>query len=90
MDRHAAARDRGDRCPSYRPAGWCAGRPHNGSSAEAAGAWRARLSHWTIPDRLRAESRNCVHRKTCDNKDPTQNIVRVTPEGSGGSNYPNM
>ena len=32
----------------------------------------------------------CVHCKTCDIKDPTQNIVWVTPEGGGGPNYPNM
>ena len=33
---------------------------------------------------------NCVHCKTCDIKDPSQNINWVTPEGSGGPNYPNM
>ena len=33
---------------------------------------------------------NCVHCKTCDIKDPTQNIVWVCPEGTGGPNYPNM
>jgi len=33
---------------------------------------------------------NCVHCKTCDIKDPTQNIVWVTPEGGGGPNYSNM
>jgi electron-transferring-flavoprotein dehydrogenase len=33
---------------------------------------------------------NCVHCKTCDIKDPSQNIVWVTPEGFGGPNYPNM
>ncbi len=33
---------------------------------------------------------NCVHCKTCDIKDPTQNIVWTTPEGGGGPNYPNM
>ena len=33
---------------------------------------------------------NCVHCKTCDIKDPTQNITWVTPEGFGGPNYPNM
>jgi electron-transferring-flavoprotein dehydrogenase len=33
---------------------------------------------------------NCVHCKTCDIKDPTQNIVWITPEGGGGPNYPNM
>jgi electron-transferring-flavoprotein dehydrogenase len=35
-------------------------------------------------------AQNCVHCKTCDIKDPTQNIVWVTPEGTGGPNYPNM
>lgn len=35
-------------------------------------------------------AQNCVHCKTCDIKDPTQNIVWVTPEGAGGPNYPNM
>ncbi len=35
-------------------------------------------------------SQNCVHCKTCDIKDPTQNIVWITPEGTGGPNYPNM
>ena len=33
---------------------------------------------------------NCVHCKTCDIKDPAQNITWVTPEGGGGPNYPNM
>jgi hypothetical protein len=32
-------------------------------------------------------AQNCVHCKTCDIKDPTQNIVWVTPEGGGGPNY---
>jgi electron-transferring-flavoprotein dehydrogenase len=35
-------------------------------------------------------AQNCVHCKTCDIKDPTQNIVWVTPEGGGGPNYPGM
>ncbi|WP_455372583.1 electron transfer flavoprotein-ubiquinone oxidoreductase [Limibacillus halophilus] len=35
-------------------------------------------------------AQNCVHCKTCDIKDPTQNIVWTTPEGGGGPNYPNM
>jgi electron-transferring-flavoprotein dehydrogenase len=42
------------------------------------------------PDRLQINAQNCVHCKTCDIKDPTQNIVWVTPEGGGGPNYPNM
>ena len=39
---------------------------------------------------LQINAQNCVHCKTCDIKDPTQNIDWVTPEGSGGPNYPNM
>ncbi|MEC7911889.1 MAG: electron transfer flavoprotein-ubiquinone oxidoreductase [Pseudomonadota bacterium] len=35
-------------------------------------------------------AQNCVHCKTCDIKDPAQNITWVTPEGTGGPNYPNM
>ena len=35
-------------------------------------------------------AQNCVHCKTCDIKDPSQNITWVTPEGMGGPNYPNM
>ena len=35
-------------------------------------------------------AQNCVHCKTCDIKDPEQNIVWTTPEGGGGPNYPNM
>ena len=38
-------------------------------------------------DRLQINAQNCVHCKTCDIKDPTQNIVWVTPEGGGGPNY---
>ena len=41
-------------------------------------------------DVLVINSQNCVHCKTCDIKDPSQNITWVTPEGSGGPNYPNM
>ena len=40
--------------------------------------------------RFQINSQNCVHCKTCDIKDPSQNIVWVTPEGFGGPNYPNM
>jgi electron-transferring-flavoprotein dehydrogenase len=40
--------------------------------------------------RLQINAQNCVHCKTCDIKDPTQNIVWKTPEGGGGPNYPNM
>ncbi|HWU98633.1 MAG TPA: electron transfer flavoprotein-ubiquinone oxidoreductase [Oxalicibacterium sp.] len=41
-------------------------------------------------DRLQINAQNCVHCKTCDIKDPTQNIVWVAPEGGGGPTYPNM
>ncbi|HEY1449066.1 MAG TPA: electron transfer flavoprotein-ubiquinone oxidoreductase [Caulobacteraceae bacterium] len=40
--------------------------------------------------RLQINAQNCVHCKTCDIKDPSQNIVWTTPEGGGGPNYPNM
>ena len=40
--------------------------------------------------RLQINAQNCVHCKTCDIKDPTQNIHWITPEGGGGPNYPNM
>ncbi|WP_422138046.1 electron transfer flavoprotein-ubiquinone oxidoreductase [Endozoicomonas sp. ALC020] len=40
--------------------------------------------------RFQINSQNCVHCKTCDIKDPAQNITWVAPEGTGGPNYPNM
>ena len=40
--------------------------------------------------RLQINAQNCVHCKTCDIKDPAQNINWVVPEGGGGPNYPNM
>ena len=40
--------------------------------------------------RFQINAQNCVHCKTCDIKDPAQNIVWVVPEGTGGPNYPNM
>ena len=40
--------------------------------------------------RYQINAQNCVHCKTCDIKDPNQNIDWVTPEGPGGPNYPNM
>ena len=49
-----------------------------------------------LTDKEQSESRfqinyqNCVHCKTCDIKDPSQNITWVSPEGPGGPNYPNM
>ena len=39
---------------------------------------------------LQINSQNCLHCKTCDIKDPTQNITWVPPEGGGGPNYPNF
>ncbi|RVU37512.1 electron transfer flavoprotein-ubiquinone oxidoreductase [Rheinheimera riviphila] len=44
----------------------------------------------TNEPRLQINAQNCVHCKTCDIKDPSQNIRWVTPEGAGGPNYPNM
>ena len=41
-------------------------------------------------DRLQINAQNCIHCKTCDIKDPTQNIVWVAPEGGGGPNYSGM
>jgi electron-transferring-flavoprotein dehydrogenase len=40
--------------------------------------------------RFQINAQNCVHCKTCDIKDPSQNIIWVTPEGGGGPNYVNM
>ena len=50
---------------------------------------RLRVRRLTKP-RLQINAQNCVHCKTCDIKDPKQNIVWVAPEGGGGPNYPNM
>ena len=41
-------------------------------------------------NKLQINAQNCLHCKTCDIKDPTQNIIWKTPEGGGGPNYPNM
>ena len=51
------------------------------------------MSGWgsrTASRKYQINAQNCVHCKTCDIKDPTQNIKWVTPEGGGGPNYPNM
>jgi electron-transferring-flavoprotein dehydrogenase len=40
--------------------------------------------------RFQINAQNCVHCKTCDIKDPAQNITWVVPEGGDGPNYPNM
>ena len=42
------------------------------------------------PSRFQINAQNCVHCKTCDVKDPAQNITWVPPEGGGGPNYVNM
>ncbi len=44
----------------------------------------------TARQRFQINAQNCVHCKTCDIKDPAQNITWVAPEGTGGPNYPNM
>ncbi len=41
-------------------------------------------------EQLQINAQNCLHCKTCDIKDPSQNINWITPEGGGGPNYPNM
>tara|TARA_A100001391_G_scaffold48774_7_gene29138 strand:+ start:43114 stop:44742 length:1629 start_codon:yes stop_codon:yes gene_type:complete len=54
----------------------------------------AGVYEWLIEDgqepKFQINSQNCVHCKTCDIKDPNQNITWTTPEGGGGPNYPNM
>ncbi len=55
-----------------------------------AGVYEFVKDEGTGTDRLQINAQNCVHCKTCDIKDPTQNIVWVVPEGGGGPNYPNM
>jgi len=54
-----------------------------------AGVYEIVKSAADVP-RLQINAANCVHCKTCDIKDPTQNIDWVVPEGGGGPNYPNM
>ena len=60
------------------------------SSATARPASTRSCATMPAPMRLQINAQNCVHCKTCDIKDPTQNIDWVTPEGGGGPNYPNM
>ncbi|MET0540236.1 MAG: electron transfer flavoprotein-ubiquinone oxidoreductase [Variovorax sp.] len=55
-----------------------------------AGVYEFVASAETGKERLQINAQNCVHCKTCDIKDPTQNIVWVTPEGGGGPNYVGM
>ena len=54
-----------------------------------AGVYEIVRNEQNVP-RLQINAQNCVHCKTCDIKDPKQNITWVTPEGGGGPNYPNM
>ena len=51
---------------------------------------RLRVRRLDAKPRLQINAQNCVHCKTCDIKDPTQNIVWVAPEGGGGPNYSGM
>jgi electron-transferring-flavoprotein dehydrogenase len=44
----------------------------------------------TDKPRLQINAANCIHCKTCDIKDPTQNIIWTTPQGGGGPNYGEM
>jgi len=55
-----------------------------------AGVYEIVKSEATGEETFQINSQNCVHCKTCDIKDPAQNITWVTPEGAGGPNYPNM
>jgi len=55
-----------------------------------AGVYEVIRDEATGKDRFQINAQNCVHCKTCDIKDPSQNINWVCPEGGGGPNYPNM
>ncbi len=55
-----------------------------------AGVYEVILDEEGKNPRFQINAQNCVHCKTCDIKDPSQNITWVTPEGAGGPNYPNM
>jgi electron-transferring-flavoprotein dehydrogenase len=55
-----------------------------------AGVYEIVLNDEGNDPKLQINAQNCVHCKTCDIKDPLQNIVWVSPEGGGGPNYPNM
>jgi len=48
------------------------------------------IDNKTEGKQLQINPQNCVHCKTCDIKDPSQNIIWLSPEGAGGPNYPNM
>jgi electron-transferring-flavoprotein dehydrogenase len=53
-----------------------------------AGCLRVRPDGTDGAQRLQINAQNCVHCKTCDIKDPSQNIEWVVPQGGGGPNYP--
>ena len=55
-----------------------------------AGVYEWLVDEDTGEPKFQINSQNCVHCKTCDIKDPNQNIVWTVPEGGGGPNYPNM
>ncbi len=55
-----------------------------------AGVYEVVLEDGGADPKFQINAQNCVHCKTCDIKDPSQNIVWTTPEGGGGPNYPNM
>jgi electron-transferring-flavoprotein dehydrogenase len=55
-----------------------------------AGVYEVMYNEQGQDPRFVINAQNCVHCKTCDIKDPSQNIVWTTPEGGGGPNYPNM
>jgi len=55
-----------------------------------AGVYEVVYNDQGLDPRFQINAQNCVHCKTCDIKDPSQNIVWTTPEGGGGPNYPNM
>jgi len=55
-----------------------------------AGVYEVVVSDGDADPAFQINAQNCVHCKTCDIKDPSQNIVWTTPEGGGGPNYPNM
>jgi electron-transferring-flavoprotein dehydrogenase len=55
-----------------------------------AGVYEWLVDEGTGEPKFQINSQNCVHCKTCDIKDPNQNITWTTPEGGGGPNYPNM
>lgn len=55
-----------------------------------AGVYEVIVDEQSNNPRFQINAQNCIHCKTCDIKDPSQNINWVTPEGAGGPNYPNM